>query len=49
MPEITLVDLEQIRAAQGVISGRLHRTQMARSAYLSDQLGVDLHLKLEMF
>ena len=49
MPESTLVNLEQIKAAQGVISGRLHRTQMARSEYLSEQLGVDLHLKLEMF
>ena len=49
MPKITLVDLGQIRAAQKVISGRLHRTRMTRSAYLSDQLGIDLHLKLEMF
>ena len=49
MQKSAVVDLDQIRAAQGVISGRLHRTPMTRSSYLSDQLGVDLHLKLEMF
>ena len=49
MSKSQVVDLDQIRDAQKAIAGRLHRTPMTRSSYLSDQLAVDLHLKLEMF
>lgn len=44
-----LVSLTQIRSAQEVIHKRLHRTQISRSTYLSDRLGVDLYFKLELF
>src|SRR5690348_366846 len=44
-----LVTLADISAARDVIRGRLHYTPTSTSRYLSDQLGVDLHLKLELF
>jgi len=44
-----LVTLDDVRAARRVISGRVRRTPMMRSAHLSERLGVDLHLKLELF
>ncbi len=46
MPLITPQD---IAAAQTVISGRLHRTPIQPSAFLSNQTGARVHLKLELF
>ncbi|HSR53802.1 MAG TPA: threonine/serine dehydratase [Acidobacteriota bacterium] len=43
---ITLADVEK---AARVIEGKLHRTPSARSATLSEETGLDLHFKLEMF
>ena len=42
-------ELEEIRAAQAVIEGKLHRTPLMRSSYLGDSLGVRLDFKMEMF
>ncbi|MBT5874985.1 MAG: pyridoxal-phosphate dependent enzyme, partial [Candidatus Latescibacteria bacterium] len=44
-----LITRQEIASAGKVIAGRLHRTPIETSAYLSDTLGVALHLKLEMF
>ena len=49
MTDRTLITIEDIRAAHDVIDGRVRRTPMMRSAQLSDRLGVELHLKLELF
>jgi threonine dehydratase len=49
MTDRTLITVEDIRAAHDVIDGRVRRTPMMRSAQLSDRLGVELHLKLELF
>ncbi len=46
---MTLVSIEDIRAAQQVIAGRVYRTPMMHSTHLSERLGVRLHLKLENF
>ncbi|MFQ5511930.1 MAG: threonine/serine dehydratase [Candidatus Krumholzibacteriia bacterium] len=45
----TLVDYARILAARDVIAGRVHRTPVVTSSYLGRQLGVRLHLKLELF
>ena len=47
--ERSLVTHAQMSAARGAIRGRLHYTPMATSAYLSERIGVPLHLKLELF
>src|SRR5262245_48269095 len=44
-----LVGLEQLRAAQQVIAGRLHRTPMFTASSLGKLVGVDLYLKAELF
>lgn len=49
MTDRILITVEDIRAAHDVIDGRVRRTPMMRSAQLSDRLGVELHLKLELF
>ena len=49
MTDRTLITVEDIRAAHDVIDGRVRRTPMMHSAQLSDRLGVELHLKLELF
>ncbi len=45
----TLVTADDIRAAHDVIDSRVRRTPMMHSVQLSDRLGFDLHLKLELF
>ncbi len=45
----SLVTLADVRAARAVIASRVHRTPMMHSTELSRRLGVDLHLKLELF
>jgi len=47
--ERSLVTPAQLTAARGAIRGRLHYTPTATSAYLSERIGVPLHLKLELF
>ena len=42
-----LVTLDDVRSAGRIIAGRVHRTPVVRSAYLSDRLGADVYLKLE--
>jgi threonine dehydratase len=49
MTDDALVAIDEVRAAQRAIAGKVRRTPMLRSAQLSDRLGVDLHLKLELF
>ncbi len=44
-----LVSLEDIKAARDIIKGRLHRTGMASSSQLNQQLGIQLYFKQEMF
>ena len=44
-----LVGLDDIRGAAEVIAPHVHRTPITSSAYLGDLIGVELHLKLEMF
>ena len=44
-----MISLEDIAAARQVIEGKLHRTPVAGSTYLSDQVGANLAFKLEMF
>ncbi len=44
-----LVTLDDLRAAQRVIAGHVHRTPMTGSTYLGDRAGVRLTLKLELF
>ena len=43
------VTLEQIGRASQVIAPHIHRTPMVGCSYLGDRVGVDLHLKLEVF
>jgi threonine dehydratase len=42
-----LVTLDDVRAAGRIIAGRVHRTPVVRSAYLSERLGAEVYLKLE--
>lgn len=49
MTDRTLVTIDDIRAAQEVIAGTVRRTPMMHSPQLSDRLGFELHLKLELF
>jgi threonine dehydratase len=49
MTDRTLITIEDIRAAHEVIDSKVRRTPMMHSAQLSDRLGVELHLKLELF
>ena len=44
-----LVTLDQIAAAAHTIKGRVHRTGMTTSTYLSSESGMDVYLKLELF
>jgi len=44
-----LVGLEQLRAAQQVIAGRLHRTPMFSASSLGRLVGAELYLKAELF
>lgn len=44
-----MVELSQILSAAEYIRGRLHRTPVARSTFLGEQIGGRLLLKLEMF
>ena len=44
-----LVSLDDIRNAAEVIAPNVHRTPATSSAYLGDLVGVELHLKMEMF
>jgi threonine ammonia-lyase medium form len=45
----SLVQLDEILAAQRFLSGKVHRTPLMGSSYLGDQAGVRLHFKLELF
>jgi threonine dehydratase len=49
LTEQSLVPLDRIVAARGVIRGRLHETPTVTSAFLSDRIGVSVYLKLELF
>src|SRR5438045_4413331 len=44
-----LVSLDDVEAARGRIAGRLHRTPLLGSATLSEQVGVDVRFKAELF
>lgn len=44
-----LITLDDIRAAQAVIAGQVHRTPMLTSSYLSQLTGLDLAFKAELF
>lgn len=46
---MTLITLDDIRQAQQVIAGRLHRTPVLSAALLGEALGVDLWFKAELF
>jgi threonine dehydratase len=48
MPE-PLVTLDEIRDAAAAIAGRIHRTPVAGSSFLSDRTGARVRLKLELF
>ena len=43
------VDLADIHRAADVIGPHIHRTPMESASFLGNHVGVDLHLKLEMF
>jgi len=45
----SLISLEDVHRARERIDGRLHRTPLLRSATLSDQVGVDVRFKAELF
>ena len=45
----SLVSIDEIRAAQRVIQGRLHRTRTVGSSQLSRRYGLKLFFKQEMF
>ena len=49
MTDRTLVTIDDIRAARETIGDKVRRTPMMHSAQLSDRLGFELHLKLELF
>ena len=42
-----MITIDDIRAAQQIIAGRLHRTPLVASTALSARIGAPLHLKLE--
>ena len=44
-----IVTLEEIRAAADYLKGRIHRTPMMGSEYLSSRIGARIALKLELF
>lgn len=44
-----LVSRQEIDSAREVIHGRLHFTPVARSTYLGERIGGQVHLKLELF
>jgi threonine dehydratase len=44
-----VISVDDVERAARTIAGRLHRTPLLRSATLSDRLGVDAHLKAELF
>jgi threonine dehydratase len=44
---MTLITLDDVNAARGIIAGRLHHTPLLGSRTLSAQLGTPLYLKLE--
>ena len=48
-PQRPSSELDEIVSAQRVISGRLHRTPVARSSYLGERSGTRLFFKQEMF
>src|SRR4051812_43008434 len=45
----SLISLDDVHRARERIDGRLHRTPLLRSATLSDQVGVDVRFKAELF
>ena len=47
--DASLVTLEEIERAAGVIAPHVHRTPVTGSSYLGGLMDVDLYLKLEMF
>jgi threonine dehydratase len=49
LAEPVLVSHARVIAARDVIRDRLHYTPTMTSAYLSDRIGVPVHLKLELF
>ncbi len=49
MPAIGLIELEDVRAARGIIGNQVHRTPVMRSTYLGRQAGVQLYFKAELF
>ena len=44
-----MISINDIRSAQQIIAGHLHRTHVTGSTYLGEQLGATLLFKLEMF
>ena len=44
-----MIPFEDIEAARARVAGHVHRTPLQRSATLSDQLGTNVYLKLELF
>jgi len=48
-PSHPLITRDDLLAAQAVIAGRVHRTPIIGSTYLSDLTGLDLRFKLELF
>ena len=46
---LSMIELKDLEAAQQIISGRVHRTQVTGSTYLGKQVGARLLFKLEMF
>lgn len=49
MQNRTLITADDIRRAHAVIDSRIRRTPVMHSVQLSKRLGVELHLKLELF
>jgi threonine dehydratase len=49
MTERTLVSYESVQAARKFIAPHVRRTPMMHSVQLSERLGIELHLKLELF
>ncbi len=48
IPEELIIHRDDILKAQKVIDGRVHRTPMSSSSFLSNQLRIQLHFKLEL-
>jgi threonine dehydratase len=44
-----MIDLAEIQQARERIAGRVHRTPLVRSTTLSDRVGTNVYLKLELF